>query len=254
LKFLLTSRPYVHIQRKFQRLKNRFLTIHLSREDEVEVEKISQEINVFIKSRVVDIGANLQLLLEEQQLLLDKLLCVPSWAYLWVHLTLDVIQNSVNITRGSIHADISNIPETVNEAYDKILCKSRDFEKARRLLHIVVAAARPLSLKEMALALAIKENHWSYSDLELEPEGRFRNTVRELCGLFVTIIDSKIYLLHQTAKEFLVQKESLDPANPPNHSNGHLQWKFSLSPGDSNRILAEICIWHLLFREFQTSP
>ena len=35
LKFLLTSRPYVHIQREFQRLKNRFPTIHLSGDDEV---------------------------------------------------------------------------------------------------------------------------------------------------------------------------------------------------------------------------
>jgi hypothetical protein len=60
LKFLLTSQPYVHIQQEFQRLKNRFPTIHLSGEDEVEVEKISQEINVSIKSRVVDIGANLR--------------------------------------------------------------------------------------------------------------------------------------------------------------------------------------------------
>jgi ankyrin repeat protein len=254
LKFLLTSRPYVHIQREFQRLINRFPTIHLSGEDEVEVEKISQEINVFIRSRVVDIGANLQLLLEEQQLLLDELLRVPNRTYLWVHLTLDVIRNSVSITKGSIHADISKIPKTVDEAYDRILCRSRDFEKAKRLLHIVVASTRPLSLKEIALALSVKENHQSYSDLELEPEDRFRNTIRDLCGLFVTIIDSKIYLLHQTAKEFLVQNVSLDLAKPPDHGNGHLQWKFSLWPGDSNRILAEICIWHLLFREFQTYP
>jgi ankyrin repeat domain-containing protein 50 len=102
--------------------------------------------------------------------------------------------------------------------------------------------------------LAIKENHRSYGDLEFEPEGRFRNTVRELCGLFVTIIDSKIYLLHQTAKEFLVQREPLDPASPLDHNNSHLQWKFSLWPRNSNRILAKICIWHLLFTDFETYP
>ena len=252
LKFLLTSRPYVHIQQGFQSLKNRLPTIHLSGENEVELEKISREINIFIKSRVEDIGIKRQLLLEEQQLLQDELIRVPNRTYLWVHLTLDVIENSVYITSGNIRTDTNKIPKTVDEAYDKILCRSRDFEKARRLLHIIVAAARPLSLQEMALALAIKENHGSYGDLEFEPESRFRNTVRELCGLFVTIMDSKIYLLHQTAKEFLVQKESLDPANPPN--NGHLQWKFSLWPRDSNRILAEICIWHLLFTDFETYP
>jgi ankyrin repeat domain-containing protein 50 len=102
----------------------------------------------------------------------------------------------VYVTSDSIRTDTSKIPKTVDEAYDKILCRSRDFEKARRLLHIIVVVARPLSLQEMVIALAIKENHRLYGDLEFEPEGRFRNTVRELCGLFVTIIDSKIYLLH----------------------------------------------------------
>jgi hypothetical protein len=253
LKFLLTSRPYVHIQRDFQSLKSRLPTIHLSGEAEVELEKISHEINIFIKSRVKVIGGSLPLQLEEQQALQDELIRVPNRTYLWVHLTLDVIQNSLNITRRSILADIKKIPRTVDEAYDKILCRSRDFEKAKRLLHIIVAAARPLTLKEMAIALAINEYHRSYKDLELElePEVRFCNTVRELCGLFVTVKDSKIYLLHQTAKEFLVHKY-IDPTNPPGHNR--LQWKLSLRLEDSNNILAEICIWYLLFKEFETSP
>ncbi|OCK88373.1 uncharacterized protein K441DRAFT_589048, partial [Cenococcum geophilum 1.58] len=207
LKFLLTSRPYIHIQRYFQSLEDRLPTIRLSGESEVELEKISREINVFIKSRIKDIGANLQLLPDEQKLLQDELTRVPNRTYLWVYLTLDMIQKSVNISRGSIRRGINEIPKTVEEAYDKILCRSHDSKIVMRLLHIIVAAARPLSLNEMALALAIKENHRTYDDLEveLEPEVRFRATVRELCGLFVTIIDSKIYLLHQTAKEFLVQ-------------------------------------------------
>jgi hypothetical protein len=69
-------------------------------------------------------------------------------------------------------------------------------------------------------------------------------TVRGLCGLFVTIIDSKIYLPHQTAKEFLVRKESL--ASTP------LQWKNSLLLVDSNCILSKIYIWYLPFTVFES--
>jgi ankyrin repeat domain-containing protein 50 len=71
-------------------------------------------------------------------------------------------------------------------------------------------------------------------------------TVRELCGLFVIIINAKIYLLHQTAKEFLVRNESLTSSiaiSPPDSRN--FEWKHSLQPRESNRILAEICIWYL---------
>ena len=85
------------------------------------------------------------------------------------------------------------------------LSKSRNSKKAKRILHIVVAAARPLTLREMALASSILENRRSYSDLDLGSESRFRETIRDICGLFVAIIDSRIYLLHQTAKEFLVR-------------------------------------------------
>jgi ankyrin repeat domain-containing protein 50 len=80
LKFLLTSRPYIYIQQDFQSLKSRLPTIHLSGENKVK--EISQEINIFIKSRVEDIGANLQLLPEEQQLLKDELIRVPNRTYL----------------------------------------------------------------------------------------------------------------------------------------------------------------------------
>src|SRR6202012_6246471 len=117
------SRPYAHIQQDFEALKRRLPTIHLSGESEGELEKISQEINIFIKSRVKDIGAKRQFLPEEQRLLQAELIRVPNRTYLWVHLTLDVIENSVYLTTGSIRSNTSKIPKTVDEAYDKILCR-----------------------------------------------------------------------------------------------------------------------------------
>jgi GPI inositol-deacylase-like protein len=132
---------------------------------------------------------------------------VPNRTYLWVHLTLDLIESDIDIDKTGIANATSHLPKTVYEAYDRILSKSHDSKKAKRILHIIVAAARPLTLREMALALSIRRNHRSYSDVDLKPEDRFRESVRDICGLFVTIIDSRIYLLHQTAKEFLVQND-----------------------------------------------
>ncbi|KAI0437751.1 ankyrin repeat-containing domain protein [Xylaria telfairii] len=248
VKFLLTSRPYIHIRREFQILENRWPTIHLSGENEVEVDKISAEIDIVIKSRVGSLSEKLQLQPEEQQVLQDELTRVPNRTYLWVYLMFDVIEDIISVTEDNLRETIRCVPGTLDAAYERILSKTRNREKAMRLLHIVVAAYRPLSLKEMALALAIKEHHRSYIDLKPEPEDRFRQTVRELCGLFVTIIDSKIYLLHQTAREFLVQQDYMNTIIIPN-----LQWKSSLRLEESDRIVAEICIWYLLFDEFKSS-
>ncbi|KAI0166892.1 hypothetical protein GGR52DRAFT_78917 [Hypoxylon sp. FL1284] len=245
LKFLLTSRPYIHIQRGFQRLENRQPTIHLSGEDQAEVDKISKEVDIVIKAKVEEISADLQLEDESKHLLQYELTRFTNRTYLWVYLVFDVVKDIVETTPGSLRASVRELPQTVEAAYEKILCRSRDFVKARRLLHIVVAAERPLSLQEMATALAIKD-HAFYHQLEFEPEYRFRKTVRELCGLFVTIVDSRIYLLHQTAREFLVHNASRITPNT-------MRWQNSLRPTESHSVIAEICIYYLCFPDAKVS-
>ena len=123
---------------------------------------------------------------DEQDLLLRELMSVPNRTYLWVHLTLDLLERDIGIDKIGIVKATSHLPNTVDEAYDRILSQSRDSEEAKRILHIVVAAARPLTLKEMALALTIRENHQSYSDLDLRSQGWFHENIRDICGLLLS--------------------------------------------------------------------
>ncbi|KAL7928822.1 hypothetical protein V8C35DRAFT_317137 [Trichoderma chlorosporum] len=249
LKFLLTSRPYGNIRHGFRPPDiPELAVIHLSGESDVEMKKISEEINAFIHVKVQVVRDKLKLKDDEQDLLLQELMQVPNRTYLWVHLTLDLIEQDLDLDKNGIVRITSHLPKTVEEAYERILSRSRNLEEAKKLLHIVVAAARPLTLNEMNLALTLRSRHRSYGDLDLKSEERFRENVRDLCGLFVVVINSRIYLLHQTAKEFLVQD---NPANVSKLNHVNPQWKHSLWPQESHRILAEICIWHLLFVEFE---
>ncbi|KAI8710751.1 SesA domain-containing protein [Fusarium sp. LHS14.1] len=245
LKFLVTSRPYDKIRLDFKPV------IRLEGESEAEISKIAREVDVYIEHRVSCIRNSLHLEPDEAQLLLNELRRVPNQTYLWVYLTLDLIESDISIDKARIRDVTSSLPRTVDDAYERILAKSSNAEEARKLLHIVVAAARPLTLAEMDLALALRENHRSYQGLESRPEARFRKYVTDLCGLFVTITDSKIYLLHQTAKEFLVPN---DHSNSRGDRDSQLGWKSSLQLPESHRILCQICIWHLLFTEFETHP
>ncbi|KAI3340554.1 hypothetical protein F4824DRAFT_425241 [Ustulina deusta] len=252
LKFLLTSRPYGNIRRGFQPLEIPGLpVIYLNGEMEIEMFKIVKEIDVYIKSRVRDIRAYHRLELSEENMLLQQMLRIPNRTYLWAHLTLDLVENDINIDKTRIYEATSKLPLTVDGAYERILARSPNIEEAKKLLHVVLAAARPLTLSEMNIALSIRQGHRSYGELNLKPEERFREYVRDLCGLFVTIIDSKIYLLHQTAKEFLVQH---DPKPRSKRNSDHFKWKSSLCAQDSHRVLSHICIWYLLFDEFETYP
>lgn len=104
------------------------------------------------------------------------------------------------------------------------------------MLHLIIAADRPLTVGEMIVALELQRHHQSIDDIEIEPEDRFREKIRDICGL-VTVSESRIFLLHQTVKEFLI---SIDHAEPT-----RLSWKYSISEQDPNLTLTYVCVWCL---------
>jgi hypothetical protein len=105
-------------------------------------------------------------------------------------LILDIIQKTICPISRKLKAIISTLPLTVEKAYEAILSRIEKDKRlqARKLLHIIVAAARPFTLKELNIALAIKD-HKSYKDLDLDNEARFDSTIRNICSLFMTVID-----------------------------------------------------------------
>jgi ankyrin repeat domain-containing protein 50 len=107
------------------------------------------------------------------------------------------------------------------------------------MLQIIVTARRPLTLNELNIAWAIRPQHKSKNEVEHSLEPNIARTVRGLCGLFVRIIDGKIYLVHQTAKEFLIPKANNVA------TDGMLPWH-CLDPLQSSHVIAERCIWFLL--------
>jgi hypothetical protein len=245
LKFLVTSRPYFNIERSFAELTGTFPTIRLAGEEETE--SIKREIDIVIKARVEKIGTKLMLDDSEQSSLENDILNITHRTYLWLKLIFEEIEQRLAITKKRLRGIVGSIPATLDKAYEAILERSEDKKQARKLFHIIVSAVRPLTLQEMNVALAIDKGSRSKEDLDLEREDRFRTTVRNLCGLFVSVIDSRIYLIHQTAKEFLVKNDTI-------YDSSMGTWKHSLEPRESNLALAEICISYLLFTVFECDP
>jgi hypothetical protein len=237
IKVLATSRPYLEIERQFKKLTANMPTIRLRGEHESET--IRDEIDRVIRWRVPKLSSQLDLDDSEQAMLQNELLRIPHRTYLWLKLILDEILTKDELTKKKIKAIINTLPTTIEEAYEAILSKVRDTKKARKLLCIVVAAARPLTIKEMGIALAIEDDHKSSQDLDIQPEARIEATVRNLCGLFLSVVDQKVYLIHQTAKPFLLAKANMS-IEIWNH--------FDLA--EAELVIAKTCITYLLFVEF----
>lgn len=248
LEFFVTSRPYIDIETRFQDS-----TIRLAGEDETE--SIQQEIDLVIKARIPQIARQLRLNPQMQELLLNRLLETENRTYLWLRLVLEDISNrSLEVrTPKMMRTVLDAMPASIDEAYEKILGSSSKPPMTRKLLHIILAAERPLTLSEMNLALNIEEGHSSFKDVDLIPEDVFPTYIKNICGLFVTIYDSKVYLLHQTAKEFLVPPNSLAGLSEGSKTYP-MQCKHSFQLKDCHHEIARICMTYLWFDEFKHIP
>ena len=118
------------------------------------------------------------------------------------------LEENVGIAKKRLLQLVQAVPATVNDASEKMLTQTTDRRRARKLLHIILAAAYPLTLTELNIAFSIEDDHRCLEDCDLEPDISFRKTIRTLCGHLVAIIESKVYLIHQSDKDFLVSESA----------------------------------------------
>lgn len=236
LKFLITSRPYDYLEASFRKFSS--TTAYLRFDGDDKSEQIGREINLVIDSRVQEIAAGFTA--DDQRTISEHLKRRDNRTYLWLYLTFNIIQESPSKygKRSDVEKILTDIPLQVFDAYEKILSRSSNRAEAEILLQIVLAAARPLTLDEanVALTLALQGKHFTSCvelDSELWPTNNFESIVKNLCGLFISVYDSKLSFIHQTAREFLIH-----------HEQG--TWKGRLSIPRSHSIISRSCLQYLL--------
>ena len=246
IKFLVTSRPYDDLEERFRSLSGVSTYLHFDGDDKSQ--RIGQEINLVIDHEMPRIARGFSV--EHCERISDRLKEMDNRNYLWLFLTLDIIRGSRSkySKMSSIESLLSRLPSKVSDAYEEILSKSSDGVTARVLLQLIVAATRPLSLQEVNIALTLatqKASCTSYEalDQDLWPQQNFKSIVRNMCGLFVSIHDGKISLIHQTAREFLVRSTEL-----PELQSG--KWQGYLDMATAHCTMSQICLDYLNFNNF----
>ncbi|KAI9891703.1 MAG: hypothetical protein M1814_002453 [Vezdaea aestivalis] len=241
LKLLITSRGYQDIGLNLFR-PDHPLIIRLRAENEDYLR--GNDVKLFVETRIQDICLRKRIPDETKSLLTRKVLENSDQTFLWSSLILTEIENSIRTSKNPLMNLIDQIPTSLDAVYSGILDRTNDRKCTKRLLHIVVGAVRPLSIREMNIALFIKPGDRDHADLDLEPVNAVENTIRNLCGLFIKVIDSRIYLIHQTARVFLIKTDQLAS------SESNL-WKHSLNSIETECTLAEICVSYLMLKDFE---
>ncbi|KJK73966.1 hypothetical protein H634G_10755 [Metarhizium anisopliae BRIP 53293] len=251
LKYLLTSRPYEQIVSKFRGLLRSFPNIHIPAEEGSET--ITREVNQVIAHRVGQLSEKKKLSPQIEGHLKKKLQETTNRTYLWVDLVFDCLdKGNFKRTSKGVESTIATLPKSVNEAYEQILskCDDEEHQMVRRALSIILAASRPLTVSEMNIAMTIDDKSQSPQDLDLEGESAFETRLRSCCGLFVSIYHGKVYFLHQTAREFLLE-DSVSRIPIPSE----WQWYHAITIYQAHAVLAEVCMLYLnLFNSVVSLP
>ena len=244
VKFLITSRPYFNIRQGFDSLLEESYNIELAGKDESE--SIKEEIDLVIQHQVKALKQELRLKGEVSDHLKRRLLATEHRTYLWLHLLWKIIRKNPYQpgNKSGLNKLIDNLPADIQTLYELLLQKSPDPEFANKVLQIVLVAARPLTVTEMDVAVNLKDYATSYADLEEELEGpqRIEETLSSRCGMMISVIQSKVYFIHQTVKEFLLQRTSIG------YQTGQ-KWQDSMYLIKSHHLMFKICIQNICFRD-----
>ena len=233
LKFLVTSRPITRIVRVLRVLTDQDPTTQVSGDQAYD--SINQEIDLVVTERMKKIGKDLKMSHREEKALKARISAIPNRTYLWLHLVLDLIGNQEDTSPSRLSRILDDIPEEVDQAYNALLDQipTHYIDEARKIFHLILAAARPLSLGEFNVVLSLDSIAYEPFFLRHLDEGSFKR----LCGLFVTIVDSRVYLIHQTAADFLNRRTVSVPSK---------SWSGSFTPPENHHVLAKTCISFLM--------
>jgi hypothetical protein len=249
LKFLVTSRPYDLIQDRFRAITDSFPHIHIKGEQQND--QTHEEIDLVVRIRVRELAETVPLSPELHHRIEQQLLQMEHRTYLWLHLAIDDIRTTFKRSLRPTELSIAQIPipPSVNAAYEKILGRVPDnqWDTVKKILEIIVAARRPLTIGEMAMALGIAtcSEPRTTKQAGLDPIN-LDEKLRQLCGLFVFTNNSKIYLIHQTAREFLIGSGVERPES--------MVWQGCVNNHDAHRALLGICVAYLILKENQNGP
>ncbi|KAF4763491.1 hypothetical protein HAV15_000099 [Penicillium sp. str.  len=239
LKYLLTSRPYERIISQFTSFRDSYCYVRIPGEDESE--KISREINKVIRYRVIQLAQEKRLPENVRRRLETRLLEIPHRTYLWIHLVFNILTTETfKKTPKGVDSAIESLPKDLYRAYERILSRSKKDPLVQKALCVILVASRPLTLPEMNIALNVDITIKSTHDLDLENNEDFGSRLRSWCGLFISIYHDKIYLFHETAREFL-----LASSEPPRTIISGLTWEKSITDVRAHAVLAEICVAYL---------
>jgi hypothetical protein len=250
LKMVVFSRPENSIKVAFDRPRGsnyRCSMIRLRGEDEPEA--ISRDVRLVVSAAISDLeyqGVPREILEDIESELVSR----ADRTFLWVTLIIQLLKEKVE--EGASEVQLQRILRSrdIDSIYAELLAGRTDAISSRKMLRILLAATRALSVEELGIALAVVPEHqtlensdqprrpgpYSFTDIEQNLVYPFENHIKSVCGHFIRIIRNRVYFVHETAREFLLEQVSEQALNQVVDVDGET-WLNSYWDGDDTETI-----------------
>lgn len=207
VRILITSRKTHEIERNFGQLGKSVVHQEILESDTVDD----------IKSFITDGMDRLPVDDSNSRMnLFNRILTKSSGSFLWVRLVMQELECAWS--EEAIEEVLNEIPGDMNQFYARSLENmskvSRGTKLAKGIFTWTVCASRLLTLGELQCALKLDTN---------ETVHNLEKSIAAICGQLVFVDQqSRVQMIHQTAKEFLLQ-EDLDSEFTVRNNEGHMR-------------------------------
>ncbi|TRX91008.1 hypothetical protein FHL15_008213 [Xylaria flabelliformis] len=243
VKFLLTSRPTLGQTYVANQLIEHQLPIDDGQPG------YGEDLQIFIQQKVEEIALKRRCSEETKSFLLKALLSRADQTFLWIHMVLASLERSVLASINDFRDIIAKLPPDLEAMYLNFLSAipTRHQDSASQLLRLLFASSRPLLLDEINVAFTIKPTHYASEDVLRDCQPAIDHTILGILGPLVRVSESKVSLVHQTAKDFLLVEDGNEKAS-------HIYDAYPDIPAitveRSALCMASACIYYLLLEDF----
>ncbi|KFY25359.1 hypothetical protein V491_01785 [Pseudogymnoascus sp. VKM F-3775] len=234
IRFLITSRPF---------LEGPYTTNNL--QIDPSRSHIDQDLRLVIQTKVDGIAKRTQCKPAVRAYLENALYSKADRTFLWVMLVLHLLERSLLASQKDFMRIIDELPNNLTTTYEHFLQGiSTEYQTlATKLLHFLVGSSRPLTLDEMRILVAIQGHHRTVAEVEEDAQPNMQRTIEGVLGPLVRVWDSRIYLVHQSLKEFLQGLST--------RTESSLSVTYGIDPSKANLLLARACVSYLLLEDFK---
>jgi hypothetical protein len=223
LRFITTTRSILSVQVKWVVSSRNRDDIEQALEFDDSKGKLSLELNaqhIFnAVAAYIDYRVPQLTILRKKETLLEQvkgqLRQKSEGTFLWVSLVVQEMQKCQLLSE--MIELLETAPRGLTPFYDRMLLQIQHLEQLKRescmlVLSVVTLGFRPLHLRELCLLAGVVKQQHGFDDLE---------NIIAICGSFLTIRDDHVYLVHQSAKDYLSDNKGSAAIFPSGHFATH---------------------------------